>query len=111
VEALRPAMRDLATITPKLSVSFKVLNKFLNALSYNPPGADEGYLFWALWLNHIGASVYSTQDAQGPIRRGVILTDCIAAGALENVSKLDAQLGTLINLTNFPTSGEICNRK
>jgi phospholipid/cholesterol/gamma-HCH transport system substrate-binding protein len=111
VKALQPAVRDLAVITPKLDVSFKVINKFLNALAYNPPGADEGYLFWALWLNHIGASVYSTQDAQGPIRRGVILTDCIAAGALENVAKIDAQLGTLINLTNFPSSGQICNRK
>ena len=63
------------------------MNKFFNALAYNPPGAAEGYLFWALWLNHIGASVYSTQDALGPIRRGVILTDCIALGALENVAE------------------------
>ena len=111
VDALQPATRDLAAITPKLATTFKILNKFLNALSYNPPGADEGYLFWALWLNHIGASVYSTQDAMGPVRRGVIITDCIAAGALENVAKIDPQLGTLINLTNFPSSGEICNRK
>ena len=42
-----------------------------------------------------------TQDAHGPIRRGVILTDCIALGALEATRKLDAQLGTLIDLTNF----------
>jgi phospholipid/cholesterol/gamma-HCH transport system substrate-binding protein len=110
-KALRPATRDLAKITPDLATSFGVFNKLLNALAYNPKGNDEGYLFWALWLNHIGASVYSTQDAHGPIRRGVILTDCIAAGALENVAKLDAQLGTLIDLTNFPASKTICGIK
>jgi phospholipid/cholesterol/gamma-HCH transport system substrate-binding protein len=110
VDALRPALRDLAKITPDLATSFGVLNKFFNALAYNPSGVSEGYLFYALWLNHIGASVYSTQDANGPIRRGVILTDCIAAGALENVAKIDAQLGTLIALTNFPSSTEICGK-
>jgi phospholipid/cholesterol/gamma-HCH transport system substrate-binding protein len=110
VDALRPALRDLAKITPDLATSFGVLNKFFNALAYNPPGVAEGTLFYALWLNHIGASVYSTQDANGPIRRGVILTDCVAAGALENVAKIDALLGTLIALTNFPSSAQICGK-
>ena len=110
VDALRPALRDLAEITPDLATSFGVLNKFFNALAYNPSGVSEGYLFYALWLNHIGASVYSTQDANGPIRRGIILTDCVAAGALENVAKIDNQLGTLIALTNFPSSAEICGK-
>ena len=109
VDALRPALRDLAKVTPSLSTSFRVLNKFFNALTYKSKSA-ESILFYALWLNHIGASVYSTQDANGPIRRGVILTDCIAAGALENVAKIDAQLGTLINLTNFPSSTSICGK-
>ena len=82
-KALRPAARDLAKITPQLEKSFDVINTLLNALGYNPPGTEEGYLFWALWLNHIGASVYSTQDAHGLVRRGIIFTDCIALGALE----------------------------
>ena len=68
---------------PSSTTSFDVINTLLNALGYNPPGTEEGYLFWALWLNHIGASVYSTQDAHGLIRRGIIFTDCIALGALE----------------------------
>jgi phospholipid/cholesterol/gamma-HCH transport system substrate-binding protein len=109
VDALRPALRDLAKVTPDLATSFGVLNKFFNALTYKSSGG-ESLLFYALWLNHIGASVYSTQDANGPIRRGVILTDCVAAGALENVAKLDAQLGTLIALTNFPNSAQICGK-
>jgi phospholipid/cholesterol/gamma-HCH transport system substrate-binding protein len=110
VDALQPAARDLAKITPNLSTTFRIFNKLLNALAYNPRGDDEGYLFWALWLNHIGASVYSTQDAHGPIRRGIIFTDCVAIGALTNTAKLDAQLGTLIDLTNFPTQKDACGK-
>ena len=105
---LRPAARDLARITPRLRESFDVINTLLNALGYNPPGTEEGYLFWAFWLNHIGASVYSTNDAHGLIRRGIIFTDCIALGALENTRKLDEQLGTLIDLSNFATREEAC---
>jgi phospholipid/cholesterol/gamma-HCH transport system substrate-binding protein len=105
---LRPATRDLARIVPRLRESFSVINTLLNALGYNPPGTDEGYLFWALWLNHIGASVYSTQDAHGLIRRGIIFTDCVALGALEATRKIDNQLGTLIDLSNFATKQEAC---
>ena len=109
VAELRPAMRDFARITPQLATSFDVLNDVFNALSYNPSGsAQEGYLFWAYWLNHIGASVYTTQDAHGLIRRGIIFTDCIALGALEATRQLDAQLGTLIDLSNFASKAEAC---
>ena len=41
-------------------------------------------------------------------RRGVILTDCVALGALEATRKIDNQLGTLIDLTNLPTKAEAC---
>jgi phospholipid/cholesterol/gamma-HCH transport system substrate-binding protein len=109
-KALRPAARDLAKIVPQLETTFDVLNTLFNALGYNPPGTEEGYLFWALWLNHIGASVYSTQDAHGLVRRGIIFTDCIALGALEATRKIDNQLGTLIDLSNFATKQEACGK-
>jgi phospholipid/cholesterol/gamma-HCH transport system substrate-binding protein len=102
-------MLDFSKVTPNLAKTFNILNRLFNTLTYNPKGAtDEGYLFWAYWLNHIGASVYSTQDAHGLIRRGIIFTDCIALGALEATRKLDAQLGTLIDLSNFATKQEAC---
>jgi phospholipid/cholesterol/gamma-HCH transport system substrate-binding protein len=73
--AKRPAS-ELAASTPDLRRSFKVLNDFLNEVAYNPngregPGVDgreEGYLFWAAWLQHNGAAIFSTSDANGPFR-------------------------------------------
>ena len=47
VKALRPAARDLAALTPELTTRFEVVNTLLNELAYNPPGTEEGYLFWA----------------------------------------------------------------
>jgi phospholipid/cholesterol/gamma-HCH transport system substrate-binding protein len=108
VDNLRPAASNLAKATPNLTKTFTLVNKLLNGLAYNPKGQAEGFLFYALWLNHIGSSVYSTQDAFGPIRRGVILTDCVALGALEATRQIDNQLGTLIDLTNLPTEQEAC---
>ena len=108
VAELKPAMADFKRVVPKLATTFDVLNEVFDALAYNPKGTQEGYLFWAYWLNHIGASVYSTQDAHGLIRRGIIFTDCIALGALEATRQLDAQLGTLIDLSGFATKQEAC---
>ena len=48
------------------STTFKVLNYALNELAYNPPGSEEGFLFWISWANHLGVVVFSTQDAARP---------------------------------------------
>ena len=49
VRDLRPAAADLAAVTPRLTTSFGVVNQLLNELAYNPPGTEEGFLFWASW--------------------------------------------------------------
>jgi len=108
VEVLKPANRDLAKVTPDLAESFKVLNTFLNEWAYNPPGTAEGFLFYTIWGAHIGASVFSTEDAHGPIRRGLILTTCRSLGVLESVTRVDPQLATIIELTNIPTQQQAC---
>jgi phospholipid/cholesterol/gamma-HCH transport system substrate-binding protein len=101
VKALRPANEDLAAITPDLRKTFEVLNVFLNEWAYNPPGDAEGFLFYTLWGAHIAASVYATQDAHQPVQRGLILTTCRSLQVLQNVTKVDPQLATIIELTNL----------
>jgi phospholipid/cholesterol/gamma-HCH transport system substrate-binding protein len=109
VKQLRPALNDLAAATPDLTRSFKVVNVLLNTLAYNPPGpSSEGYLFWLSWLNHIGSTVFATQDAHGPIRHGLIVLSCSTATLLESVAGASPQLGTLVELLNAPPASQIC---
>ena len=109
VRQLRPAMRDLSAATPDLTGVFKVVNYALNELTYNPPGAgNEGFEFWFAWANHIGDTVFNTQDAHGPIRRGLIVLSCQTAQILKAVAASNKQLGTLVDLLNAPSSSQIC---
>jgi phospholipid/cholesterol/gamma-HCH transport system substrate-binding protein len=111
VKELRPAARDLAELTPALRQSLKIGNYLLNTLAYNPPGpAEEGYLFWASWLNHLGPTFFATQDAHGPIRRGAIFISCSSATVLDQLRSVNPQLTTVIDLTNLPTKSEVCAR-
>ena len=73
VRDLRAAAKDLAVVTPRLTRSFKVLNTLFNTLAYNPPGDEEGYLFWTAWGAPRRRTLCSTQDAHGPVRRGLVL--------------------------------------
>jgi phospholipid/cholesterol/gamma-HCH transport system substrate-binding protein len=109
VRELRPAMRDLAAATPDLTRSFKVINELLNTLAYNPPGdTEEGYLFWLSWANHTGQTVFSNQDAHGPIRHGLVILSCSTAQLLESVAGSSPNLGTLVALLNSPPASQIC---
>ena len=53
-----------------------MLNHLFNLFGYNPSGREgpdkagreEGYLFWIAWLQHNGAALFSTADANGPFR-------------------------------------------
>jgi len=109
VKELRPAMRDLAAATPDLTRSFRVVNALFNTLAYNPPGSgEEGYLFWLSWANHLGATVFATQDAHGPIRHGIVVFGCNTATLLNTVAGTNPALGTLVQLLNGPTVQQIC---
>ena len=62
---LRPALKDLNAVTPHLSNAFSVLNYVVNEMGYNPPGPEEGYLFWTAWFFHNADSILSIEDAHG----------------------------------------------
>jgi phospholipid/cholesterol/gamma-HCH transport system substrate-binding protein len=103
VADLRPALRDLADATPDLTRSFKVVNALLNTLAYNPPGdRDEGFLFWLSWANHLGNTVFATQDAHGPIRHGIVVASCQSLAVLDSVARNNELLGVLVQLLNPP---------
>jgi phospholipid/cholesterol/gamma-HCH transport system substrate-binding protein len=76
VRSLNAPATNLAASTPDLTRTFTVLNHFLNLAAFNEngrqgpevAGRDEGYLFWLAWLQHNGASLFSTSDANGPFR-------------------------------------------
>ena len=85
----RAASRRCATSPPPRPTSsarFKVVNHLLDTLAYNPPGKEEGYLFWVAWANHLGNQLFTTQDAHGPIRRGLFITTCQDVPVLDQVA-------------------------
>ena len=109
VRDLRPAARNLSILTPNLTTTFRVVNYAVNELAYNPPGpGEEGFLFWASWANHAANSLFSTQDAHGPIRRGLFLASCSSLGLLEQIASASPALQLLLGLTNVPDSAGLC---
>ena len=111
VAALRPTAADLAVTTPHLTNTFKVLNAVFNLFAYNPPGKEEGFLFWQTWLNHAGATIFNTQDAHGPIRRGLVIVSCGALGVLDNIVRANPQLSVLTQLLNAPSRAQACGQQ
>src|SRR6185312_9900695 len=108
VRALRRAAEELAPTTSRLNSVFGILNDLFNTLAYNPPGNEEGYLFWTAWANHDAAFVFNTQDAHGPVRRGNFLVDCASLSAVEALVQGLPQLQVLFELLGAPDSSEVC---
>jgi phospholipid/cholesterol/gamma-HCH transport system substrate-binding protein len=117
VKEIRPAAAAFADATPDLTTSFGILNAFLNGLAYNPPGRAEGYMFYLAWLNHVTNSLFSTQDGEGPVRRGVLAVECADLTGVNglrrntNLATLKRYLSVwlLTQLVNAPPN-EACTR-
>jgi phospholipid/cholesterol/gamma-HCH transport system substrate-binding protein len=82
----QPVSRDIASATrrlervaPDLRTSFSLLDRVANALAYNPPGSEEGYLYWTTWFFHNVNSVFSGEDAHGAFSRGLFVAGGAAA--------------------------------
>ncbi len=107
VRDLKAATRQLAPVVPRLTRSFGVLNRFFNELAYDPPNGDS-YLFWSAWAAHAGSLLSTTQDAHGPMIRGIVLLTCNDYGTLEGIVRGNPQLGMLTRLANFPPERQVC---
>ena len=106
-KVLQPASAELKKATPHLVNTFNVLNALFNTLAYQPRG-QQGYLFYGSWLAHIANSLTSTQDAHGPIVRGLFMGTCGALNLFETVLVgSDPALGPLIDLLNPPDWSKI----
>lgn len=124
IRDLRPAAIDLSKATPDLVASFHELNRFFNMAGYNPKGAepvvstgnaaadeaanktrDEGYLFWLGWVSQNTTSLFSTSDAQGPMRRFVLFLTCTT---IRQQLAANPAGGPLIGLTNALNDPGLC---
>ena len=108
VKELRPTARDLAAVTPDLTSTLRVVNTLFNELAYNPPGTEEGYLFWTSWANHAGSSLFASQDAHGPIRHGNFLVSCATLQTLAAVAAANPALGSIVQQVDPVTQSEAC---
>lgn len=103
-KSTQKAASSLAVAAPALDRSLELLNELFNGLTYNPSGkAEEGYLFWLAWLNHSSASVFQSQDGNGPIRRGLTLATCDTISSLQYTFREgNPLLAAIADLANFP---------
>ena len=102
------AANALSKSTPPLTDSVTDLNRLFNALAFNPPGQEEGYLFWTAWLNHNQSNIFQFQDAGTPLRRGLVLMTCLTAVNAEGFAGTRPYIRTLQQITRVPESSVTC---
>jgi len=113
VRELLPAADDLVASEPKLTRSFTVLNHLFNMIGNNPKGRegpdvagrDEGYAFALTWLSHQSVNLFSTADANGPMRNITIAGAC---NVFESTVASAPESEFLLGLTGVLTDPAIC---
>jgi phospholipid/cholesterol/gamma-HCH transport system substrate-binding protein len=99
VRDLRPSVAKLNPATADLVRTGDVLNTVVNELGYNPPGPEEGYLFWLSWFTHNANSILSVEDAHGATWRGLVVAGCSTLG---EVLTANPALAPLLNAPVCP---------
>lgn len=108
VRDLEKTAKNLAPVTPALTRSVKVLNKVFNELAYDPPGSGESFLFWSGWGAHASTSMFTSQDAHGPLRRGIVFINCPSYAVLRGIVAGNPRLGMLTRLLRPVAETEAC---
>ena len=93
---LHPPLQDLNKTIPGLTRTGRVLNYLVNELGYNPPGSEEGYLFWLSWFAHNADSLFSVEDSHGAVWRGLATGSCSSLVGVATLA-LPPALATAIN--------------
>jgi phospholipid/cholesterol/gamma-HCH transport system substrate-binding protein len=106
-KVITQSSEGLEKITPELNTSLNVVNEIVNELAYNPPGSEEGFLFWFAWSAHLGNSILNMQDAHGSLRHGVIVGDCATLGILNGIASAGGTLGVLAKLSDTPSAADV----
>ena len=92
-------VRSTSALLPDLSRTLQRVQYLANALAYNPPGKQEGGLYWASWTAHNWNSLPSIGDAHGTLFRGLIILGCDQVNGIGGV-------GTMIKL--LTNSAAVC---
>jgi phospholipid/cholesterol/gamma-HCH transport system substrate-binding protein len=100
--------KALNKTTPDLTRSLGDVNRLLNAIAFDPPGAEQGYLFYVPWLNHDLNSAFAFQDAHGPLLRTIVLLSCNTAQNADPLAAARPFLLTLQDLSRVPHAPELC---
>jgi phospholipid/cholesterol/gamma-HCH transport system substrate-binding protein len=108
IRHLRQVADELNKTTPPLRQGVGEINNLFNALAFDPPGAAEGYLFYLAWLNHNSNTLFSLQDAHGPLLRGIVMQSCSTAQLAEGNAGTRPFLRTLQLLSRVPSQLDIC---
>lgn len=95
VRRLRAAVGATNDVAPDATATLRELNRAGNMLAYDPPGEEQGYLFWTQWLSHLAPWIFNTQDANGPIRRGQLLFTCDTLKDVAGVGAVNPVAGLL----------------
>ena len=93
VRDLRPAVASVNKSLPPLIATGKDANYIANELLYNPPGPEEGFLFWTSWFFHNSNSILSVEDAHGVAWRGLVVVGCSSMATLLKAAPVLAPLG------------------
>lgn len=108
VTDLKRASGPLKDTSSALTGGLTQLNSLLNALSYNPKGTPESYLFYLSWLNHNTNGAFLNQDGLGPLRRGLFMYTCFTSGLADNLVSTRPALATAREVARLPTTSQIC---
>ena len=112
VQQLTPAAQLLAQASPDLTSTFTTLNHLFNMIGYNPYGKQQyssamsgSFLFWLAWLSHNGNAVFSTTDANGPVRA---LTQTSTCQTIKALVASNALAPVALNLAGVLSNPAIC---